>query len=120
MSVPNPIPHKTLYINDYICSCYAFVFIFEFSEYISKHILQFHAFFFMYNLILGSRNDIINRMFMEKISAIPKPEIGVRILLSQEVGVKKHNEDFLILTVLFCLFMLCWIFAFLNFIGIDV
>lgn len=33
-------------------------------------------------------------MFMEKISAIPKPEIGVRILLSQEVGVKKHNEDF--------------------------
>lgn len=57
---------------------------------------------------------------MEKISAIPKPEIGVRILLSQEVGIKKHNEDFLILTVLFCLFMLCWIFAFLNFIGIDV
>lgn len=44
MSIPNPIPHKTLYINDYICSCYAFVFIFEFSEYISKHILQFHAF----------------------------------------------------------------------------
>lgn len=57
---------------------------------------------------------------MEKISAISKPEIGVRILLSQEVGVKKHNEDFLILTVLLCLFMLCWIFAFLNFIGIDV
>ena len=47
---------------------------------------------------------------MEKISAIPKPEIGVRI----------HDEDFLILTMLFCLFMLCWIFAFLNFIGIDV
>ena len=47
MSVPNPIPHKTLYINDYICSCYAFVFIFEFSEYISKHILQFHAFLFI-------------------------------------------------------------------------
>lgn len=47
MSVPNPIPHKTLYINDYICSCYAFVFIFEFSEYISKHILQFHASFYI-------------------------------------------------------------------------
>ena len=56
---------------------------------------------------------------MEKISAIPKPEIGVRILLSRKIGVKKHDEDFLILTVLFCLFMLCWIFAFLNFIGID-
>ena len=63
---------------------------------------------------------IINRMFMEKISAIPKPEIGVRILLSRKIGVKKHDEDFLILTMLFCLFMLCWIFAFLNFIGIDV
>ena len=47
MSVPNPIPHKTLYINDYICSCYAFVFISEFSEYISKHILQFHASFYI-------------------------------------------------------------------------
>lgn len=56
---------------------------------------------------------------MEKISAIPKPEIGVRILLSRKIGVKKHDEDFLILTVLFCL-MLCWIFAFLDFIGIDV
>lgn len=52
---------------------------------------------------------------MEKISAIPKPEIGVRILLSRKIGVKKHDKDFLILTVLFCLFMLCWIFAFLNF-----
>lgn len=57
---------------------------------------------------------------MEKKSAISKPEIGVRILLSRKIGVKKHNEDFLILTALFCLFMLCWIFAFLNFIGIDV
>lgn len=43
MSVPNLIPHKTLYINDYICSCYAFVFIFDFPEHISKHILQFHT-----------------------------------------------------------------------------
>lgn len=45
MPVPNPIPHKTLYISGYICSCYAFVFIFEFPEHISKHILQFHTFF---------------------------------------------------------------------------
>ncbi len=56
---------------------------------------------------------------MEKNSVIPKPEIGVRILLSRKIGVKKHDEDFAILTVLFCLFMLCWIFAFFNFIGID-
>ena len=114
------IPHKVLNIRGYICTCLALFFIFVFIRLLEYQILQFHTFFFMYNLILGSRNDIINRMFMEKISAIPKPEIGVRILLSQEVGVKKHNEDFLILTVLFCLFMLCWIFAFLNFIGIDV
>ena len=45
MSIPNLIPHKTLYISGYIYSYYAFVFIFEFPEHISKHILQFHAFF---------------------------------------------------------------------------
>ena len=43
MSIPNLIPYKTLYISDYICSCYAFVFIFEFSIHVSKHILQFHS-----------------------------------------------------------------------------
>lgn len=42
MSIPNLIPHKTLYISGYIYSYYAFVFIFEFPEHISKHILQFH------------------------------------------------------------------------------
>lgn len=47
MSIPNLIPHKTLYISGYIYSYYAFVFIFEFPEHISKHILQFHAFFFI-------------------------------------------------------------------------
>ena len=40
MSIPNLIPHKTLYISGYIYSYYAFVFIFEFPEHISKHILQ--------------------------------------------------------------------------------
>lgn len=46
MSIPNLIPHKTLYISGYIYSYYAFVFIFEFPEHISKHILQFHTFCF--------------------------------------------------------------------------
>lgn len=54
MSIPNLIPHKTLYISGYIYSYYAFVFIFEFPEHISKHILQFHAFF-----ILISHNHLI-------------------------------------------------------------
>lgn len=39
------IPHKTLYISDYIFSCYAFLFIFDFQNPLSKHILQFHTFF---------------------------------------------------------------------------
>lgn len=46
MSIPNLIPHKTLYISGYIYSYYAFVFIFEFPEHISKHILQFHTSWF--------------------------------------------------------------------------
>ncbi|WP_416995793.1 hypothetical protein, partial [Alistipes putredinis] len=44
--VPKVIPHKTLYISDYIFSCYAFLFIFDFPNPLSKHILQFHASFF--------------------------------------------------------------------------
>ncbi|WP_418669140.1 zinc ribbon domain-containing protein, partial [Alistipes putredinis] len=40
------ISHKTLYISDYIFSCYAFLFIFDFPNPLSKHILQFHAFLF--------------------------------------------------------------------------
>lgn len=39
------ISHKTLYISDYIFSCYAFLFIFDFPNPLSKHILQFHTFF---------------------------------------------------------------------------
>lgn len=53
MSIPNLIPHKTLYISGYIYSYYAFVFIFEFPEHISKHILQFHTFFLSNPVIKG-------------------------------------------------------------------
>lgn len=59
MSIPNLIPHKTLYISGYIYSYYAFVFIFEFPEHISKHILQFHAFVF-YNLLRNVGGNIYN------------------------------------------------------------
>lgn len=55
MSIPNLIPHKTLYISGYIYSYYAFVFIFEFPEHISKHILQFHVSF----LCLYHKNERI-------------------------------------------------------------
>ena len=37
------MPHKTLYISDYICSYYAFLFISDFSDTIPKYILQFHT-----------------------------------------------------------------------------
>ena len=68
MSVPNPIPHKTLYINDYICSCYAFVFIFEFSEYISKHILQFHASVFNGKRSSGNWGDCVGSLCKDSLS----------------------------------------------------
>ena len=58
MSIPNLIPHKTLYISGYIYSYYAFVFIFEFPEHISKHILQFHVFFFVNRLIGACQQEI--------------------------------------------------------------
>lgn len=49
--VPKVIPHKTLYISDYIFSCYAFLFIFDFPYPLSKHILQFHTFFLSNSVI---------------------------------------------------------------------
>lgn len=52
MSIPNLIPHKTLYISGYIYSYYAFVFIFEFPEHISKHILQFHDLYIPFSIAL--------------------------------------------------------------------
>ena len=58
MSIPNLIPHKTLYISGYIYSYYAFVFIFEFPEHISKHILQFHSFF--YKFVFTHKRDLNN------------------------------------------------------------
>lgn len=42
MSVPNLIPHKTLCISSYICTCLAFLFTLDFSNTILKLILQFH------------------------------------------------------------------------------
>ena len=80
------IPHKAQYISGYICTYLALFFIFGFySTSPEYHILQFHAFFLMYNLILGSRNDIINRMLMEKISAIPKPESGLEFFFLEKL-----------------------------------
>ena len=43
-SFPNLIPHKTQYINGYICTCLALFFISGFIRFPEYHILQFHAF----------------------------------------------------------------------------
>ena len=62
--VPKVIPHKMLYISDYIFSCYAFLSIFDFPNPLSKHILQFHAFFVQTTAAgadtVSSRNDQIS------------------------------------------------------------
>lgn len=83
MSVPNPIPHKTLYINDYICSCYAFVFIFEFSEYISKHILQFHAFFIPF---YDNRFIVVYHLSDNFSHSLLMPKFTVEIYKSNSYG----------------------------------
>ena len=42
------IPHKMQYINGYICRCLALFFISGCIRLPEYHILQFHAFFFMF------------------------------------------------------------------------
>ena len=44
--VPKTIPPKMLYNKYFIFSCYAFLFILDFPNLLSKPILQFHAFLF--------------------------------------------------------------------------
>lgn len=66
------IPHKTLYISDYIFSYYAFLFIFDFPNPLSKHILQFHAFLLDRNfrvLVVGDpmRNLEIRNLYLKHI-----------------------------------------------------
>lgn len=55
MSVPNLIPHKTLCISSYICTCLAFLFTLDFSNTILKLILQFHAFFYIKRIFSRAR-----------------------------------------------------------------
>ncbi len=59
MSVPNLIPHKTLCISGYICTCLAFLFTLDFSNTILKLILQFHASWFNVVQPIGERMRLI-------------------------------------------------------------
>ncbi|WP_180323262.1 hypothetical protein [Bacteroides caecimuris] len=53
-------------------------------------------------------------------TTVPDSKIGVKPFLSPQIGVKRHDGDLLVLTILIGLFTICWILAFLNLIGIDI
>lgn len=44
--------------------------------------------------------------------------IGVRPILSKKIGVEKYHDCYFTLVILAVLFILCWIIAFCNFMGI--
>ena len=53
------IPHKMQYINGYICRCLALFFISGCIRLPEYHILQFHAFFFLFSRV-GARAVTLN------------------------------------------------------------
>lgn len=89
MSIPNLIPHKTLYISGYIYSYYAFVFIFEFPEHISKHILQFHTFLFITSR-RGTDDTILN--FMDNITKQNGNEVGRHQVEGQTIIINQQER----------------------------
>lgn len=89
MSIPNLIPHKTLYISGYIYSYYAFVFIFEFPEHISKHILQFHTFLFITSR-QGTDDTILN--FMDNITKQNGNEVGRHQVEGQTIIINQQER----------------------------
>lgn len=48
-----------------------------------------------------------------------KMMIGVKIVQSKKIGVSKHEEMYLIITVFAILFFICYVMALLNFIGLN-
>lgn len=57
---------------------------------------------------------------VKKQTSQTMPQIGVRIRVSNIVGVKIHQNCYPLLTALTVLFAICWIMALLNMIGINV
>lgn len=87
------IPHKTLYISDYIFRCYAFLFIFDFPNPLSKHILQFHAFFFYLIFLLGLEKDFkwIDMKFKDCLCF---PIVALALFTSCSDNEEVGNENF--------------------------
>lgn len=83
------IPHKTLYISDYIFSCYAFLFIFDFQNPLSKHILQFHTFLFITSR-RGTDDTILN--FMDNITKQNGNEVGRHQVEGQTIIINQQER----------------------------
>lgn len=83
------IPHKTLYISDYNFSCYAFLFIFDFPNPLSKHILQFHAFLFITSR-RGTDDTILN--FMDNITKQNGNEVGRHQVEGQTIIINQQER----------------------------
>ena len=54
-----------------------------------------------------------------KVTSLPVPKIGVKIIQSKKIGVSKHEEIYPIITVFAILFLICWVIALLNIIGLN-
>jgi hypothetical protein len=54
-----------------------------------------------------------------KVTSLPVPKIGVKIVQSKKIGVSKHEEIYPIITVFAILFLICWVMALLNLIGLN-
>ena len=83
------IPHKILYNNYFIFSCYAFLFIFDFPNPLSKHILQFHAFLFITSR-QGTDDTILN--FMDNITKQNGNEVGRHQVEGQTIIINQQER----------------------------
>ena len=78
-----------LYISDYIFSCYAFLFIFDFPNPLSKHILQFHDFLFITSR-RGTDDTILN--FMDNITKQNGNEVGRHQVEGQTIIINQQER----------------------------
>ena len=86
---PNLIPHKTQYINGYICTCLALFFISGFIRFPEYHILQFHAFLFITSR-RGTDDTILN--FMDNITKQNGNEVGRHQVEGQTIIINQQER----------------------------
>ena len=86
---PNLIPHKTQYINGYICTCLALFFISGFIRFPEYHILQFHTFLFITSR-RGTDDTILN--FMDNITKQNGNEVGRHQVEGQTIIINQQER----------------------------